>query len=35
MELLNNNLIDINNLTKDYGNQRGIFNIDLSVYKGK
>lgn len=35
MELLNNNLIDINNLTKDYGNQRGIFNIDLSVYKGE
>lgn len=28
-------LIEVNNLTKDYGNGRGIFNIDLSIEKGE
>lgn len=28
-------LIEINNLTKDYGNNRGLFNINLKVNKGE
>ena len=28
-------LIEINDLTKDYGNDRGIFNVSLSVEKGE
>ena len=33
MEVLILALIEINNLTKDYGGGRGIFDIDLSVEK--
>ena len=35
MELLDNNLIEIKNLTKDYGNNRGLFDISLSINKGE
>jgi ABC-2 type transport system ATP-binding protein len=35
MELKEKNLIEIKNLTKDYGNNRGIFNIDLTINKGE
>lgn len=35
MELLNTNLIEIQNLTKDYGNNRGLFDISLSINKGE
>lgn len=27
--------IEIHNLTKDYGNQKGIFDVDFSVKKGE
>lgn len=29
------NVIEMNDLTKDYGNSRGIFNVDLTVKKGE
>lgn len=29
------NIIEINNLTKDYGNERGIFHLDLSIAEGE
>ena len=29
------NVIEINNLTKDYGNNKGIFNVTFSVKKGE
>ena len=35
MELKDKNLIEINNLTKDYGNNRGLFDISLSIDKGE
>lgn len=35
MELMNTNLIEIQNLTKDYGNNRGLFDISLSINKGE
>lgn len=35
MELLNTNLIEIKNLTKDYGNNRGLFDISLSINRGE
>ena len=35
MDLKNEGLIEIKNLTKDYGNQRGIFDINLSINKGE
>ena len=35
MDLKNEGLIEIKNLTKDYGNQRGIFGINLSINKGE
>ncbi len=35
MELLNTNLIEIQNLTKDYGNNRGLFDISLSINRGE
>ncbi len=28
-------VIEINNLTKDYGNNRGIFDINLDIEKGE
>ena len=28
-------MLEIKNLTKDYGNQRGIFGINLSINKGE
>ena len=31
MELKNEGLIEIKDLTKDYGNERGIFDINLSA----
>ena len=35
MELKEKNLIEIKGLTKDYGNNRGIFDIDLTINKGE
>ncbi len=35
MELKENGLIEIKNLTKDYQNNRGIFDINLSINKGE
>lgn len=35
MELKNEKLIEIKNLTKDYGDGRGIFDINLSINKGE
>lgn len=29
------NVIEIKNLTKDYGNDRGIFDLNLSIAKGE
>ena len=29
------NVIEIKNLTKDYGDKKGIFNINFSVRKGE
>lgn len=29
------NIIEINNLTKDYGDERGIFHLDLSIAEGE
>lgn len=29
------NVIEINNLTKDYGDRKGIFSINFSVKKGE
>ncbi|MBR6071516.1 MAG: ATP-binding cassette domain-containing protein [Acholeplasmatales bacterium] len=34
-DLKNDALIEINDLTKDYGNNRGLFNINLNVNKGE
>ena len=34
-ELKDKNLIEIKDLTKDYGNDRGLFNINFSVNKGE
>lgn len=28
-------VIEINDLTKDYGNERGVFNLNLSIEKGE
>ena len=28
-------IIKINNLTKDYGNKKGIFNVNISIKKGE
>ena len=35
MELKNEGLIEIKDLTKDYGNERGIFDINLTINKGE
>jgi ABC-2 type transport system ATP-binding protein len=35
MELKEKGLIEIKNLTKDYGNSRGIFDINFSINKGE
>ncbi len=35
MELKNEGLIEIKNLTKDYGNSRGVFDINLKINKGE
>ena len=35
MELKNEGLIEIKDLTKDYGNERGIFDINLNINKGE
>lgn len=35
MELKQENLIEIKNLTKDYGDNRGVFDINLSINKGE
>ena len=35
MELKNEGLIEIKDLTKDYGNERGIFDINLIINKGE
>ncbi len=35
MELKEEGLIEIKDLTKDYGNERGIFDINLSINKGE
>ena len=35
MELKEKNLIEIKDLTKDYGNNRGIFDINFSINKGE
>lgn len=35
VELKNEGLIEIKNLTKDYGNNRGLFDISLSINKGE
>ena len=35
MELMDSNLIEIKNLTKDYGQNRGIFDINLKINKGE
>jgi len=34
-ELMDKGLIEIKNLTKDYGNKRGLFDINLSINKGE
>lgn len=35
MELKNEGLIEIKSLTKDYGDNRGLFDIDLTINKGE
>ena len=35
MELKEEGLIEIKDLTKDYGNERGIFDINLNINKGE
>lgn len=35
MELKNESLIEVKNLTKDYGNNRGLFDISLNINKGE
>ena len=32
---MSNNVIEIENLTKDYGNGRGIFNENLTIKQGE